>query len=218
MTARARQALVLEMVKIVPEFDPTCGGHPFLRRKSPSRRYFVVVGRSTQDPADEVWTWSRRLVRTIAELATMGSDVWCDTYTLVSGRGTYRRFLSRESSERLIVDACELAERTVAIWTPRIHKDEVMPGQLGERIFDLLVSDGLLKNPPARDVACVVSRHHYAVKGDGSSRDVSDPNPKTTKLNLIKRERHWTPASGDRAAEWAAPRLILLGDLNAEFI
>ncbi len=113
--------------------------HPFLRR-GPQGRNYVVIGRLTTDPDDEVWTWSKTAMRDIR--AVFESEVcW-----------------SRDEWERDLCARGKLYERAVSIRCTMLPNGVDTPSLVAERILDLLVVDGVLRRPSQEEYEAIAQQ------------------------------------------------------------
>lgn len=173
---------------------------PILRRRTVARgqRAWVTVGVNPDDPFDEAWTCSTRLVRAVRECLREDGG-WCGTYRS-KGRLAYEKpFVARNIAERELNEAINNAE----VGANRINftllsNRDWSPGQLVERVFGLLVVDRVLRHPTTREFRPVCET---SVVGKA---ELSASRP-------VERSKLW--AVDQAAADvWLAARLLLLDD------
>lgn len=188
----------MEMSRHGPEV-----GHPILRRRNrPGREFrpwWVVIGRSAADDCDEVWTQSKKMLRAIRSVLDPDAS-WIDRYYSPVGNPIERGFVMRSVAERELNEGINKIDPTNSMlnWT-MVTNNQWANGQLTERMFDLLVADGVLRNPTVREFRPVASwQRPYEKK------------PELTKRS-IDRAQVWAVDQG-AADLWLSTRLLLLED------
>lgn len=167
-------------------------GHPILRRR-PSGRFYVCIGRL--DESDEAWTRSRKLLRAIREVLAE-DDRWWDNYKS-KGRLAYEKsFVHRPRAELSLNDAVNYADAGAdKVRFTALSQYNWSSGQLVERIFPLLVAEGVLRHPTVREMRPVINMSPL-------SHQVSIDKP------LVRTEL-WMPDQ-EAADLWLSTRLLLL--------
>ena len=179
-------------------------GHPILRcrKKYPTtqRPWWVCVGRLAACEDDEVWTKSRRFLRSIRQVLQEDQG-WWDSY-LSSGNLVYDKpFVIKAIAERELNEAVNLADlhESKLTCTMMSEMEAVMTnGLLTERLFDLLVEEGVLRHPWVREFR-PVTRLGPVNKSECRERPVS-------------RSQVWMVDQA-QADLWLSTRLLLL-DMN----
>lgn len=111
-------------------------GHPFWRR-DPNGRDYVVIGRNRQEECDEVWTWSRALVRDLR--ACLESEViW-----------------SRAEWERDVCSRGRLFEHGRSVRCTMIPNGADETTGTAERVVDGWVAEGVLRRPTDEEVTAI---------------------------------------------------------------
>jgi hypothetical protein len=160
--------------------------HPILRRTSYDGKNYVVIGRrstasrtsllrqigaSVIDAEDEVWTRSRSCIVGIQKALDDESSIF-----------------TRSEWERDVIRVASFDKHYFTFKSTVIEEHLLVPSAISERIFDLLVSDGVLRRPTAENLRMYPHRERPSL---------------ATGL--------WIPDQ-DKRDEWIAVRLLLLED------
>lgn len=176
-------------------------GHPILRYKRephrPHRPWWVTIGRLSSDPNDELWTCSRMVVRAIRDVLDYERG-WFDTYLSKADLAYDKPFVTKSLGEQLLCESINGANFSRAKFNWTLHSRDVsyMNGMITERVFDLLIEEGVLHNPRAHDFRPVTK---YRIAGIG---DNTKP---------VGRKRVWA-VDHEAADLWLSTRLLLLED------
>ena len=161
-------------------------------------RPWVVIGRLAVDPGDEVWTRSKRLIRAIRKRLDP-DEGWRDGYDSAGGLRYEKPFVAKNIAERELNEVV----RNLPDEFPPIHftlhnnRAAWENGLITERIFDLLVEEGVLRNPTVRSFR-PVARTTLVGKAEVHGKPVI-------------RSRVWEVCAKE-ADLWMATRLLLLDE------
>lgn len=169
-------------------------GHPILRKLRNRSKWWVVIGRYPKDPKDEIWTWSRNCIRDFGRVLTPDGK-WWDSYRDSRRLVVEKPFVTRRVAEGLLIEHI-LNDREQSINATMI--DAVGTGLMAERVFELLVADGVLRHPSKRRL--------------GSARwpcpVMSNAQPLRAPLELQTTDVY--EINEEKRDEWVATRLLLL--------
>lgn len=174
-------------------------GHPILRyRREPHRAerpWWVCIGRLKDDPADELWTCSRMVIKAVHEALDYERG-WFDTYLSKADLAYDRPFVSRSLAEQLLCEAINNANMSKAKFNFTHYPNEsaYLNGMVTERVFNLLVEEKVLRNPTAHDFRPVVKER--------VDERITKP---------VDRKKVWA-VDRDAADLWVTTRLLLLED------